>query len=101
MLGQRVRLRCRADEIVRKNAQICVREDDLELVKEGGFAIRVKRAVYQGGGSRIEAVAEQSPELNLHFTLNDPARLVADEQAWLTIRSGWVLPETGQEAGTL
>ena len=101
VLGQKVRMRCRADEVVRKNAQICVREDDLELVKQGGFAIRVKRAVYQGGGSRIEAVAEQAPELNLHFSLTDPARLVADEQAWLIIRSGWVLPNADQEAGTL
>lgn len=93
VLGIQVRLRCRANEIVRNNVQICVREDDLELVKDRGFAARVKRSVYQGGGSRIEAVAVQKPELNLHFNLADPARLSPDETVQLNIRSGWVLPE--------
>ncbi len=99
VLGERVKLRCHPDEVVRKDAQICVREDDLELVKQGGFAVRVRRSVYQGGGSRIEAVAEQAPELNLHFNLADPLHLAQDEQAHLTIRSGWVLPETGSQTG--
>ncbi len=95
VLGQQVRLRCRADEVVRKDAQICIREDDLELVKQDGFAVRVTRSVYQGGASRIEAVAEQAPELNLHFNLPDPLHLKADDVAQLRIRSGWVIPEAG------
>lgn len=95
VLGERVRLRCCADEVVRKDAQICVREDDLEMVKEGGFTVRVKRSVYQGGASRIEAVAEQAPEFDLHFNLADPLHLAADDTARLTIRSGWVLPQAG------
>ncbi|WP_439272748.1 ABC transporter ATP-binding protein [Pseudochrobactrum sp. HB0163] len=99
VLGERVRLRCRPDEVVRKNAQICVREDDLEMVRQGGFAVRVRRSVYQGGGSRIEAYAVQAPELSLHFKRADPFYLKADDVAHLTIRSGWVLPQSVAQAG--
>lgn len=93
VLGQTVKLRCRPDEVVRKGASICIRSNDLSLVETGGTAIRVKRAVYQGGGSRIEAVPVTNPELNLHFDVPDPSHLEEGQQAQVTISSGWVIPQ--------
>jgi len=93
ILGQEAVLRCRSDEITRADARVCVRAGDLEVVKTGGIAIRVKRSIYRGGGSRIEASPVERPDIDLHFDLPDPARLEEGTQARLAIRTGWVIPQ--------
>ncbi|KXF76153.1 spermidine/putrescine ABC transporter ATP-binding protein [Paramesorhizobium deserti] len=92
ILGQEAVLRCRPDEIARADAKVCVRAGDLEVVEMGGIPIRVKRSIYRGGGSRIEASPAERPDIELHFDLPDPARLEEGTQARLAIRTGWVIP---------
>ncbi|GAB1583135.1 ABC transporter ATP-binding protein [Phyllobacterium phragmitis] len=92
VLGQEAVLRCRPDEIARADAKVCVRAGDLEIVEEGGIAIRIKRSIYRGGGSRIEAFPVERLDLGLHFDLPDPARLEEGTEARLAIRTGWVIP---------
>ncbi|RCS23860.1 ABC transporter ATP-binding protein [Phyllobacterium salinisoli] len=92
ILGQETVLRCRPDEVARSDAKVCVRADDLDVVESGGIAIRVKRSIYRGGGSRIEAFPVERPDIDLHFDLPDPARLEEGAEARLAIRTGWVIP---------
>ncbi|PRD44047.1 spermidine/putrescine ABC transporter ATP-binding protein [Phyllobacterium phragmitis] len=93
ILGQEAVLRCRPDEIARNDAKVCVRADDLDVVETGGIAIRVKRSIYRGGGSRIEAFPVERPDIDLHFDLPDPARLEEGAETRLAIRTGWVIPQ--------
>ena len=91
-LGSRTRVRCSGTEMPRAQAELCIRAQDVELSDKGGFAVQVTRAVYRGGGSRIEAVAVAKPELQLHFEVNDPVRLEEGQQVNLVIRNGWIIP---------
>lgn len=92
VLGSRAQIRCSGTEMPRANARICIRADDLELVESGGIPVRVKRSVYRGGGSRIEAAPLARPELHLHFEVRDPAQLKEGDEIRVAIRDGWIIP---------
>src|SRR5690606_38770454 len=63
VLGSRAQVRCSGTEMPRANAQLCVRSEDLKLVEAGGIPVRVKRSVYRGGNSRIEAAPLAKPDV--------------------------------------
>lgn len=92
VVGSRAQIRCSGTEMPRANARICIRSNDLELVETGGIPVRVKRSVYRGGGSRIEAAPLARPELHLHFEVRDPARLKEGDEVRVAIRDGWIIP---------
>ena len=74
---------------------ICIRGTDLAVAGSGeqGMDGLVRRAVYQGGGSRIEFVPARAPELVLHFEQTDPNPFEPGNTARLRIASGWLIPE--------
>lgn len=92
VLGSRAQVRCSGVEMPRANAKLCLRADDLQLIETGGIPVRVKRAVYRGGGSRIEAAPIAKPDIHLHFDVRDPMRLEEGEEVRLAIRNGWIIP---------
>ncbi|MGH6761090.1 MAG: ABC transporter ATP-binding protein [Phyllobacterium sp.] len=93
VLGHETVLRCRPEQKIMQAAKICVRGPDLEIVAEGGFAVHVRRAIYRGGGARIEAHPMDRPDISLHFDVSDPVQLEEGSQARLRIKSGWVIPQ--------
>lgn len=94
-LGQEVVVRCRPGERARGDALICIRGTDLAVAGSGeqGMDGLVRRAVYQGGGSRIEFVPAGAPDLVLHFEQTDPNPFKPGNTARLRIASGWLIPE--------
>jgi len=54
--------------------------------------VRVKRSVYRGGGSRIEASPVAKPDIHLHFEVRDPVRLEEGDEVRVAIRNGWIIP---------
>ncbi|VDC33642.1 ABC transporter ATP-binding protein [Pseudogemmobacter humi] len=95
VLGEQVVMDCPPGTGPRP-AGVCLRPADLRLADSGGIGVAVKRAVYRGGGFRIEGHPVLRPDLEIGFDLPDPARLAAGEVARLAITGGWVLP-AGQE----
>lgn len=92
VLGSRAQVRCSGTEMPRANAQLCVRSGDLTLTETGGIPVRVKRSVYRGGGSRIEASPVAKPDIHLHFEVRDPVRLEEGDEVRVAIRNGWIIP---------
>ena len=92
VLGSRAEVRCSGIEMPRANAQLCVRAEDLALTESGGISVRVKRSVYRGGGSRIEAHPLTKPDIHLHFEVRDPVRLEEGDEVRIAIRGGWIIP---------
>jgi iron(III) transport system ATP-binding protein len=92
VLGSRTQVRCSGIEMPRANAQLCVRAADLKLTETGGIPVRVKRSVYRGGGSRIEAEVITKPEIALHFEVRDPVRLEEGDEVRIAICGGWIIP---------
>ncbi len=92
VLGSRAQVRCSGTEMPRANAQLCVRAEDLTLTETGGIPVRVKRSVYRGGGSRIEASPVAKPDIHLHFEVRDPVRLEEGDEVRIAIRNGWIIP---------
>jgi len=92
VLGSRAQVRCSGIEVPRAHAQLCVRAEDLQLTETGGIPVRVKRSVYRGGGSRIEANAIAKPDIQLHFEVRDPVRLEEGDEVRVAIRDGWIIP---------
>lgn len=97
VLGQQLVARCRSGQRPLDSARICCRADDIEYVGAGGEGVdgTVKRAVYQGGGARIEFSPAAAPQLNLHFEQREPVTLAAGQTARIRITSGWVTPAEG------
>ena len=96
ILGQEAVFRCAHNQESRKETKVCIRSSDIEIVDEGGIAITVKRAVYRGGGARIEATPDIRPDLHLSFDVADPVSLSEGQAVSICIKSGWVIPEGGQ-----
>ncbi|MFC4625864.1 ABC transporter ATP-binding protein [Daeguia caeni] len=92
VLGTRAQVRCSGVEMPRANARLCVRAADLELTETGGIPVKVKRVVYRGGGSRIEAAAIARPDIQLHFEVRDPVQLAEGDEVRLAICGGWIIP---------
>nr|MDQ2705681.1 ABC transporter ATP-binding protein [Pseudomonadota bacterium] len=94
VLGQEVVVRCRPDEQPRDNAKVCCRATDIEPGEptEPGFDVAIKRAVYQGGKSRIEFSPLANPELDLHFEQPDPNAFTGGAKARMRLKSGWLIP---------
>ncbi|MGH7002511.1 MAG: ABC transporter ATP-binding protein [Alphaproteobacteria bacterium] len=93
VLGQEAVFRCRPGQAVTADAKVCIRAADIDLAPGGGIAVTVKRAIYRGGGLRIEAIAQGFEAADLHFDLADPRGLDEGETAAIAIRSGWVIPQ--------
>ena len=67
---------------------VCLRADDLTLA-EAGIPARVRRATYQGGHYRLEAVPEAGgPAL----VLRAPAPAAVGTQVRVALRDGWLIP---------
>nr|WP_210309014.1 ABC transporter ATP-binding protein [Ochrobactrum sp. CM-21-5] len=92
VLGNRAQVRCSGVEMPRANAKLCVRAGDLQLTETGGIPVRVKRSVYRGGGSRIEAAPLAKPDIQLHFEVRDMVRLEDGDEVRVSIRDGWIIP---------
>jgi iron(III) transport system ATP-binding protein len=96
-LGQEIVVRCRPGEKPRGDAAICVRGSDLTAAQPGepGMDGTVRRAVYKGGGARIEFVPAAAPDAALHFEQRDPNPFEPGATARLRIASGWLIPAEG------
>ncbi|MFD1881561.1 ABC transporter ATP-binding protein [Paracoccus pacificus] len=93
ILGQQVTLRSMAGQPPGIGAQVCLRSHDIVVSDDGGGSeVLVTRAVYRGGGSRIEAHPVGQPELELVFDLDDDRRVKAGDRIALRVIGGWVLP---------
>jgi iron(III) transport system ATP-binding protein len=93
-LGHEVVVRCRQGERPREKAAICVRGSDLAAAQPGEAGVdgAVRRAVYKGGGARIEFVPAAAPDTALHFDQRDPNPFDPGAAARLRIASGWLIP---------
>lgn len=92
VLGQEAVFRCHPGQGVTGDAKVCIRAADIIPAAKDGIEVFVKRSIYRGGGSRIEAVAGNATQ-ELHFDLADPKRLAEGETTRIAIASGWVIPE--------
>ncbi len=97
VLGEEVLMNCAPGTKPRHGAEVCLRSADLNVSATGGVGVHVKRAVYRGGGSRIEAHPVGRPDLELGFDLADPVTLAEGSAAHLTFTGGWVIPAEGME----
>jgi iron(III) transport system ATP-binding protein len=93
VLGQEAVFRCRPGQAVTDDAKVCIRGADIFPSESGGIAVIVKRAIYRGGGSRIEAIARDHAGQELHFDLADPLQLEEGAAMAVAIKSGWVIPQ--------
>lgn len=93
VLGQEATFRCIADQAVTANAKVCIRSADIRPTENGGIPVTVKRAIYRGGGWRIEAIAQGHADQELRFDLADPVRLEEAAMIAVAIKSGWVIPQ--------
>ena len=95
VLGQEAVVRCRPGERPRDNAMICCRASDVlpAGVGEPGVEATVRRAVYKGGTTRVEAVPAADPSLTLSFDAQDAGGFGQGEPLRLRIRSGWLILE--------
>ncbi|MCX8281461.1 ABC transporter ATP-binding protein [Phyllobacterium sp. 0TCS1.6C] len=95
VLGQEAEFRCRKGQGATADAKVCIRSADIRAGGDGPIGVIVRRSVYKGGGSRIEAVAKADESVDLHFELADPHRLEEGATARISIGSGWVIPAEG------
>jgi iron(III) transport system ATP-binding protein len=101
VLGGEAVVRCRPGEQPRRDAKICIRSSDLEVVDDGGFEAVVTRAIYKGGAVRVELSPVSDPDLRLHVERPEHESFRAGSQLRLKIASGWLIPETAGGAAQL
>lgn len=96
VLGVEAVVRCRPDQAITNQAQLCLRARDIALApaEQGGFAAVVERLSYQGGHFRLEARAAAGDAL-LHLDAAEPAPAQPGEAIRIAIHDGWVIPDAG------
>ena len=76
-------------------AEICIRPEDLAIVDAGqGFAARVRRVLYQGGRSVVEATPAADPGTMLSLSVDSAAAGALGSTVHLALVDGWVIPGT-------
>ncbi len=97
VFGQHVVLRCAPGQAATPDAKICIRSRDIELADGNGVPLTVTRAIYRGGGVRVEARPDADPALELTFDLPfdliDGKPVAEGAPLHIRIRTGWVIPE--------
>lgn len=93
LLGQQAVFRCEKGQKITADAKICIRSRDIEVVDGAGIPITVKRAIYRGGGMRIEAHPVSDPSIELTFDVTDSNLVKEGQHINIQISSGWVIPE--------
>ena len=92
VFGQDVELRCAGDQKVTEQAQICIRSNDIELTRDNGIELIADRAIYRGGGLRVEAHLVADPSIELSFDVADTQAIAQGALLHIRIKSGWVIP---------
>jgi iron(III) transport system ATP-binding protein len=95
VLGLETSARRRNGQHTKGPCALCLRSGDLSLAADGapGVPAQVRRAVYQGGYYRIEAVPRGMPEASLTLDIPEASAPKEGEAVRIAIRDGWVLPQ--------
>lgn len=106
LLGQAFKARCAGDQKASGEALVCLRPSDLSVTRGAsaeGIPGRVRRVIYQGGFSRLEIVAEASPETIFTVLYPDGNPVEVGDAVAVEIKSGWIIPAaaTGRQPGQL
>ena len=104
LLGQKVELRCAPGEGPRKRASISIHPGDLHLVcdprdaNSTGIPANVTRATYRGAYLRADVMAGPEGSVPLAVNVPAPASIAQGQRVTLSLRDGWVIPQTGPAA---
>jgi iron(III) transport system ATP-binding protein len=91
--GHTVQMRCAPTQQVGA-ASVCLRARDLSIVDTSvpGIAVRLARAVYQGGYFHVEVDVVAAPEMMLHMDVLEPFAVAAGAVMKIAVNDGWVIP---------
>jgi len=93
VLGVPMRMRCAAG--TRPGPALsCLRAQDLAMAAPGvpALAVRIERAIYQGGHFRLELACVADASVRLHMSVPEPFAPPSDNVLSIVARDGWIVP---------
>ncbi|MGB9096087.1 ABC transporter ATP-binding protein [Erwinia sp.] len=96
LFGARFNLRASPAQADVPAGKACLHAADLRLAEpdESAFPVLIRRLIYRGGFSQLDAVAEADSQTVLTFHLTDTSSLRCGDRLMLTLTDGWVIPST-------
>ena len=93
LFGVAMRMRC-APGTLPGPARACLRAQDLAVAAPGapGLAVRIVRAIYQGGHFRLELASVAEDAVRLHMSAPEPFAPPAGGLLSIVAHDGWVIP---------
>ncbi len=92
VFGTEVVVRCASGQQATPQAMLCLRPRDLTVASGDGIPCRLSRAIYQGGGFRLEVQPDVAAGTMLTLDVHDTAGIGHGDRVTVTIRDGWVIP---------
>jgi iron(III) transport system ATP-binding protein len=87
----KVRMRCSALQRPGRS-HACLHAEDL-TIDAAGVAARLVRAVYKGGGFRLELAIAAQPSQRLRADVPAPLAFAIGDEVRVAVRDGWVIPQ--------
>jgi iron(III) transport system ATP-binding protein len=87
-------LRAAPGQTARRDAEICLRPDDIGFSEAGaqkGHAT-IRRMSYRGGAFALEVSPDAAPDTVLRLGVREPTTLATGGRLTLAITDGWVIP---------
>lgn len=93
VFGTEVIARCAPGQRAGREMKLCLRPRDLGLASgDDGLPCRLSRAVYQGGGFRLEVRPDAAADMVLALDVPDTSAIGHGDRVAVSILDGWVIP---------